>query len=273
MSDPGAVLADLKAESEELDAVVGALPAGRWATPTPADGWTVAHQIAHLAWTDRQALRSATDPDGFLRAAQEALATPLTFVDDAAEAGAQAPPAELLADWRAGREALATALAERPAGEKLPWFGPPMSVASMATGRLMETWAHGQDIADALGVRRAPTARLRHVARIGVRARNFSYAAHGLTPPEDDFRVELRAPDGTVWDYGPPDAAERVTGDALEFCLLVTQRAHRDDVPGVCAQGAEAERWLGIAQAFAGPPGKGRAPSGPAATGAGGSGA
>jgi uncharacterized protein (TIGR03084 family) len=267
VSDPGAVLADLREESEELDALVGGLPKERWADPTPAEGWTLAHQIAHLAWTDRQALLSATDPDAFLRGAQKALASPLTFVDDAAETGARMPPAELLAGWRAGREALHTALAARPTGEKLPWFGPPMSVASMATGRLMETWAHGQDVADALGVVRTPTARLRHIARIGVRARDFSYAAHQLTPPDGEFRVELRGPDGAWWVFGPEGAAQRVTGEAWEFCLLVTQRAHRDDVTSVRAEGEEAERWLGIAQAFAGPPGKGREPGGAAAGG------
>ncbi|WP_129294660.1 TIGR03084 family metal-binding protein [Streptomyces lydicus] len=262
MSDPGAVLADLRAESEELDALVAGLPAERWSVPTPAEGWTVAHQIAHLAWTDRQALLSATDPEGFARAAQEALASPLTFVDEAAEAGAKVPPAELLAGWRDGREELLRALADRPAGVKLPWYGPPMSVASMATARLMETWAHGQDVADALGVTRRPTARLRHIARIGVRTRDFAYATHQLTPPDEEFRVELRGPDGSVWEYGPADAGQRVTGDAVEFCLLVTQRAHRADLPSLRAEGADAQRWLGIAQAFAGPPGKGREPSG-----------
>ncbi|MGW7487860.1 TIGR03084 family metal-binding protein [Streptomyces sp. NPDC054786] len=262
MSDPGAVLADLRAESEGLDALVAGLSAERWAAPTPAEGWTVTHQIAHLAWTDRQALLSATDPEGFTRAVQEAFAAPLTFVDEAAEAGAKAPPAELLAGWRDGREELLRVLAARPTGEKLPWYGPPMSVASMATARLMETWAHGQDIADALGVVRLPTARLRHIARIGVRTRNFAYATHQLAPPDEEFRVELRAPDGTVWEYGPPEAGQRVTGDALEFCLLVTQRAHRADLPSLRTEGADAERWLGIAQAFAGPPGKGREPSG-----------
>ncbi|MFI0224157.1 TIGR03084 family metal-binding protein [Streptomyces lydicus] len=260
MSDPGAVPADLRAESEELDALVAGLPAGRWAQPTPAAGWTVAHQIAHLEWTDRQALLSATDPDAFARAARQALATPLTFVDEAAEEGAKLPPAVLLARWREGRDALQRALADHPAGAKLPWYGPPMSVASMATARLMETWAHGQDVADALGVARRPTARLRHIARIGVRTRDFAYVTHQLAPPEEEFRIELRAPDGSLWEYGPAGAAQRVTGSALEFCLLVTQRAHRDDLPSLRAEGAEAGRWLGIAQAFAGPPGKGRAP-------------
>ncbi|KIZ13597.1 TIGR03084 family metal-binding protein [Streptomyces natalensis] len=262
MSDPGAVLADLRDESEELDALVAKLPAERWAVPTPAEGWTLAHQIAHLAWTDRKALLAASDPERFTReAVPEALAAPLTFVDEGAEAGAKAPPAELLADWRTGREALWRALERWPAGEKLPWYGPPMSVASMASARLMETWAHGQDVADALGVARIPTGRLRHIARIGVRTRNFAYSVHQLAPPDEEFRVELRAPGGRgVWAYGPADAAQRVTGDALEFCLLVTQRAARADLPGLRAEGPDAERWLGIAQAFAGPPGKGRAP-------------
>ncbi|GAA3165329.1 MULTISPECIES: TIGR03084 family metal-binding protein [Streptomyces] len=262
MADPGAVLADLRDESEELDALVAALPAGRWAEPTPAPGWCIAHQIAHLAWTDRQALAAASDPRAFARAVEHALAAPDTFVDEGAEEDAWQEPAALLAGWRAGRAALLTALRAVPDGVKLPWFGPPMSVASMATGRLMETWAHGQDVADALGVVRTPTARLHHVARIGVRARNFAYTARGLTPPDEEFRVELRAPDGTVWAYGPPGAGQRITGDALEFCLLVTQRAHRDDLPSLRAEGADADRWLDIAQAFAGPPGPGRAPSG-----------
>jgi uncharacterized protein (TIGR03084 family) len=133
-----------------------------------------------------------------------------------------------------------------------------MSAAGMATARLMETWAHGEDVADALGVPREPTARLRHVVRIGVRARDFAYAERGLQPPSVAFRVELAGPDGEVWTHGPQDAEQRVTGDAVGFCRLVTQRIHRDDA-GVRAEGADAERWLEIAQAFAGPPGDGRA--------------
>ena len=129
----------------------------------------------------------------------------------------------------------------------------------MATARLMETWAHGQDVADALGVRRVPTARLRHVAHIGVRARDYAFRAAGRTPPAEPFRVELTGPDGHEWTWGPDEASDRVTGAALDFCLLVTQRRHRADVD-VTATGAGADAWLDIAQAFAGPPGAGRAP-------------
>lgn len=257
MSEAVPVLDDLRRESEELDQLVGGLGKERWALPTPADGWTVAHQIAHLAWTDRAALTAVTDADAFGRLVEEALAAPDSFVDAGAEEGAAQPPGELLVQWRAGRDALLKALTAAPRGTRFPWYGPPMSATSMATARLMETWAHGQDVADALGVERVPTDRLRHIAHIGVRARDFSFGVRELSAPASPFRVELRLPSGEPWTSGPEDADQRVTGPALDFCLLVTQRAHRDDL-AVRAEGADAERWLGIAQAFAGPPGPGR---------------
>ncbi|WP_418957683.1 TIGR03084 family metal-binding protein [Streptomyces tritici] len=261
MSDPAVVLDDLRSESEELDRLVGGLSAPEWATPTPAPRWTIAHQIAHLAWTDRAALLAATDADGFAAETEKALADPGGFVDRGAEDGATLPPAELLARWREGRERLQEVLRAAPPGSRFPWYGPPMSAVSMGTARLMETWAHGQDVADALGVDRRPTARLRHVAWIGLRARDYAYLVRGLTPPAEPFRVELTGPDGERWAYGPEDAAQRITGPALDFCLLVTQRAHRDDLD-VTAEGADAAHWLTIAQAFAGPAGAGRPPQG-----------
>lgn len=257
MSEAVPVLDDLRRESEELDQLVEGLSEKRWALPTPADGWTIAHQIAHLAWTDRAALTAVTDGDAFGRLVEEALAAPDSFVDDGAAEGAALPVGELLSRWRAGRDALLEALAGAPRGTRFPWYGPPMSATSMATARLMETWAHGQDVADALGVVRVPTDRLRHVAHIGVRARDFSFGVRGLSAPGPSFRVELVLPSGALWVSGPDDAEQRVTGPALDFCLLVTQRAHRDDL-ALRAEGADAERWLGIAQAFAGPPGRGR---------------
>ena len=134
-----------------------------------------------------------------------------------------------------------------------------MSARSFITARLMETWAHGQDVVDALGAERPPTDRLRHVAHIGVGARPFSYVANGREPNPAPVRVELVAPSGDEWTWGPDDAADRVSGPALDFCLLVTQRRHRDDVD-LTVQGAAADEWIGIAQAFAGPPGPGRRP-------------
>jgi uncharacterized protein (TIGR03084 family) len=251
------MVAELRAESDELDAMVADLPEGRWAEPTPAPGWTIAHQIAHLLWTDRVALTAVTDEEGFAEVLAEAAKDPTGFVDAGAEELALTPPAQLLADWRQTRARLHEELLAVADGRKLPWFGPPMSAASMATARLMETWAHGLDVAATLGVRRPGTARLRSIAHIGVRTRDFAFSINGLTPPAEPFRVELRAPDGSIWSWGPDDAAQRVTGSAEDFCMLVTQRRPRSALD-VQAVGDDAEKWLGIAQAFAGPPGSGR---------------
>ena len=259
MADLDLVLTDLADESAELDVLVAQLPAESWATPTPATGWTIASQIGHLAWTDEAATLAATDADGFSAELQRALADMDTYVDAAAAERAALPTAELLDSWRTGRARLADALRAVPAGAKVPWFGPPMSPTSMATARLMETWAHGQDVVDALGVTRLPTPRLRHVAHIGARTRDFAYLVHGRPVPAEPFRIELTAPGGELWSWGPDDAAQSITGPALDFCLLVTQRRHRDDL-ALVASGADAAEWLTIAQAFAGPPGPGRAP-------------
>lgn len=257
MAGPGPVVADLRAESDELDALVAPLPAERWGDATPAPGWTIAHQIGHLLWTDRVALTAVTDEAGFAELLQAAAADPTGFVDAGAEELATLSPAELLAEWRVTRARLHDALLTVSDGRKLPWFGPPMSAASMATARLMETWAHGLDVADALGVKRPATERLRSIAHLGVRTRDYAFVVNNLAPPAEPFRVELRGPGGDVWSWGPPGAVQRVTGSAEDFCFLVTQRRPLGALD-ITAQGPDAQRWLQIAQAFAGPPGPGR---------------
>lgn len=255
--DLAGVLEDLRAEGDELDALVAELPPEGWELLTPAVGWTIAHQVSHLAWTDRVALLAATDPDGFQAVLAGMAGDPMGQVEAGAAEGVGEPAEKLLARWRDGRAKLAAALLA--ADGKLPWFGPPMSPVSMATARLMETWAHAQDVTDTLGTRREPTARLRHVAHIGVRTRNFAYLANGRSAPAEEFRVELTGPSGELWTWGPPDAAQRITGPALDFCLLTTQRRNRADLR-LAATGPDADEWLDIAQAFAGPPGGGRPP-------------
>lgn len=257
MATAGPLVADLRAESNDLDALVADLPAVRWSEATPAPGWTIAHQIAHLLWTDRVALIAVTDEPGFATVLEQAAKNPARFVDEGAEELALLAPEQLLTDWRTTRAHLHDELLAVADGRKLPWFGPPMSAASMATARLMETWAHGLDVADALWVKRPATARLRSIAHIGVRTRDFAFVLNGLASPAQPFYVELRAPDGSTWSWGPDDAAQRVIGSAEDFCMLVTQRRPRSALD-VHAVGDDAIRWLGIAQAFAGPPGQGR---------------
>jgi uncharacterized protein (TIGR03084 family) len=251
------VLADLAAEGDRLESLVADLSEEGWRTLTPAAGWDVATQIAHLAWTDEAAHAAATDRGVWDALVTELIADPEHAVDTAALSGGAVAPADLLSRWRTARSALPVALRAVPAGEKLPWFGPPMSATSMATARFMETWAHSLDVHEALGAEPEPTDRIRHVAHLGVRTRNFSRSAHGQEPPTEEFRVSLTAPSGDLWAWGPEDAAQTVTGAAYDFCLLVTQRIHRADT-SLVAVGRDANTWLSIAQCFAGPPGEGR---------------
>ncbi|GAB3016799.1 hypothetical protein GCM10011376_03380 [Nocardioides flavus (ex Wang et al. 2016)] len=251
------VLADLAAEGDRLEQLVAGLDEGGWRTPTPAPGWDVATQVAHLAWTDEVALTAATDKEAWDAVVLEAIADPEGYVDS--QAYAVARDADLLGRWRRARADLRAALVAMPAGEKMPWFGPPMSPTSMATARLMETWAHSLDVHEALGTPVEDTDRIRHVAHLGVRTRNFAHQLHGLELPAEEFRIDLVAPSGEVWSWGPEDAAQTLTGSAGDFCRLVTQRVNRADTDLV-AHGADVDRWLDVAQAFAGQPGEGRAP-------------
>lgn len=261
MSTLDDVLADLEAESAQLEALVADLDEAGWRTPTPAEGWDVAHQVAHLAWTDETAVKAAVDKEAWDAVVLQAFEDQYALTDKTAAEGAAAPGAEILERWRRSRKDLADALRSLPEGHKLPWFGPPMSATSMATARLMETWAHARDVADALGARLPADDRVRHVVHIGVRARNFAFANNGLDAPAEEFRVELRLPGGELLAYGPADAGQSVRGSAHDFALLVTQRCHRDDTDLV-AEGPDADRWLDIAQSFAGPSGSGRPPKG-----------
>lgn len=251
------VLSDLTAEGDRLEALVAPLSPEQWRTPTPAEGWDVATQIAHLAWTDEVSVKAATDKEAWDAEVMNAIGNPDGYVDEVALTGGAVDPAELLARWRTARAVLVKTLREVPEGQKLPWFGPPMSPTSMATARLMETWAHSLDVHEALGAEPERTDRIRHVAHLAVRTRNYSFVTNGLEKPAEEFRIELTAPSGETWTYGPEDAAQRVTGPAYDLCLLATQRVHRSDT-ALVATGADADRWLDVIQCFAGPPGGGR---------------
>ncbi len=269
MTDPRtlAVLTDLAQEGDWLESLVVDLPDEEWRRATPAEGWDVATTIAHLAWTDEVAVLAAGAGDGpegkeaWDAVVLQAIGDPEGFVDAEALAGGRASVPDLLARWRTARQELARVLSDLPSGTRMPWFGPPMSPTSMATARFMETWAHGLDVAEALGVEVVPNDRVRNVVHLGVRTRDFAYANRGETPPAEPFRVSVVSPSGETWDFGPEDAAQSVTGSAWDFALLVTQRSHRDDLD-VRAEGPDAHHWLDIAQAFAGPSGNGRAPQG-----------
>jgi uncharacterized protein (TIGR03084 family) len=250
------VAADLVAEQRALDEVVAPLDTDAWAAPTPSPGWSVFDQIAHLTYFDTTAALSLRDPAAFVAHRDELVAT---FADHAAVEFEtlgrfrSMSPTALLDEWRSHRAELADAAAGVAPDARIEWYGPSMSLRSFLTARLMECWAHGQDVVDTLGADRPVTDRIRHVAQIGVITRGWSYRNRQREAPADEVRVALSAPSGATWAWGAEDAAASVVGPALDFCLVVTQRRHLDDT-ALVTTGRPAREWMEIAQAFAGPP-------------------
>ena len=258
MVDLAPIVDDLAEEHAELDGIVAVLAMDQWDLPTPAEGWTIRDQISHLAFFDEQATLAATDPTRFTEELSQAATDVDAFMNDPLRRARKQTPPEVLAWWRNVRAAMVTAFRGLDRGTRIPWFGPPMSPASFVSARLMETWAHGQDVVDTLGLERTPTERLRHIAHLGVRARPNSYAAQGRELPSGNVLVRLTGPSGDGWVWNE-DANDHVSGPAVDFCLVVTQRRHPADT-GLLIEGPLAEEWMSIAQAFAGPPGSGRKP-------------
>ncbi|MCL1599118.1 MAG: TIGR03084 family metal-binding protein, partial [Actinomycetia bacterium] len=244
---------------EALDAIVTDLDDDAWSTPTPAEGWDVADQIGHLTFFDRRATMAVIDRDAFAADLAVAARDIDAYLAGHLAATRSSSPDQLTSLWRSTRDELITTLAPLDPRERIPWYGPDMSARSFATARLMETWAHGQDIVDALGVHRAPTNRLRHIALLGVRTMGWSFTVNGLEPPQESVRVDLAGPLRDRWTWNDEVSLNVVRGDAEEFCLVVTQRRHLSDT-NLEITGPLAKQWMQIAQAFAGPPGPGRSP-------------
>ena len=265
------ILSDLLEEQQSLDDVVAPLSEDQWNLPTPSPRWTVTDQIGHLCYFDGAAALAIDDPPAFSASAAALLEAGRSggeSGDDFTLARFRPLPApERLAAWRRNRAQLAAAAASLGDRDRVRWYGPSMSAKSFATARLMEAWAHGQDVCDAVGVERQPTDRLRHVAQLGYITRAWSYANRGLEPPGGDVAVELAAPSGAAWSWGDAEASGGacVRGAALDFCLVVTQRRRLADTE-LLVTGDAARRWMAIAQAFAGPPTSGP-PSRPTAAG------
>jgi len=255
-----ALLDDLGAEFAAVDTLVAAGDPARWARPTPAAGWDVVDQISHLAFFEERAAMAVADSASFTAEVARAAADLDGYMAEHLQRGRALGGEGTLAWWRRAREETLAAAGGLGGDERIPWYGPAMSPMAFFTARLMETWAHGTDVADALGRRLAPTDRLRHVAELGVRTFGWSFANRGLAVPEERVRVTLRSPDGErLWRWNEDGSGGSIAGPAEDFCRVVTQRRHVDDTDLVVT-GEVARRWMAIAQCFAGPPGPGRPP-------------
>jgi uncharacterized protein (TIGR03084 family) len=250
--------ADLAAEHEWLLDAVANLDREALSLMTPAEGWTVRDQLTHLAFFDDRAVQAAVDPEGFAEEVERARKDFGAYEAAHLEYGRSMGDAALIGWFNGARNRLVDLFSRMDPKERLPWYGPSMSARSSATARYMETWAHGLDVADALGVQMPLTDRVRHVCELGVRTRGWSFAVRGLDEPEGEVYVELTAPSGARWQWGALDApGGSVIGRAEAFAAVVTQRRALE-ASGLEVAGPVASAWMEIAQCFAGPPGTGR---------------
>ena len=159
----------------------------------------------------------------------------------------------LLTEWRDFIPAMCERFAQADPNARVKWAGPDMSVRSSITARLMETWAHAQAVYDVLGVVRQDQDRIKNVAVLGVNTYGWTFKNRGLAPPQPAPFVALQSPSGANWEFNSPNKQDYIRGNATEFCQVVTQVRNVHDT-SLVVHGANATRWMEIAQCFAGAP-------------------
>ncbi|MEQ8700370.1 MAG: TIGR03084 family metal-binding protein [Bauldia litoralis] len=256
---------DFRDETHVLAALVDPLDARSITRPTLFKSWTVADIFGHLHMFDRAATLTATDTPAFhafISWFEAGLKAERTMLDLQNEWLDGLSGHALIDAWRDGAEETARVYAGLDPRARLKWAGPDMSARSCITARQMETWAHGQAVFDLLGVEREETDRIRNIAHLGVTTFRWTFLNRGQEPPGPPPHVRLIAPSGAVWEWNAPSEHDRrddsqqdsrVEGTAVDFCRVVTQTRHVADT-ALRVTGEAAERWMAIAQCFAGPP-------------------
>jgi len=246
---------DFLNESMALDGLLEPLAEGDFDTPSQFKGWTINNIIRHLhVWN------IAVDLSLQDEAAFGAFVTAMM----AGVRGGKLPEFEasylddlsghaLRRAWMERAGATADAFASADPKLRLKWVGPDMSALSSITARLMETWAHGQAVYDALGMERQDTDRIGNIVRLGVNTWGFTWKNRRIEPPGQMPHLRLSAPSGAVWEYGEPCESGMISGSATEFCQVVTQCRNIADT-ALEVTGDIAHQWMAVAQCFAGPP-------------------
>ena len=245
---------DFLAESECLYELLEGLGDSEFERATEFKGWTLNDVIRHLHVWNLGAGLSLTDEagfDAFYAQVGEHASGGLRGFEDAYLEGLTGQ--ELLKTWRGSCQRVAAEFAKADPSQRVKWAGPSMSARSSITARLMETWAHGQEIYDELGVVRENADRIRNIVVLGNNTHGWTYAVRGEEAPSAVPYLVLTAPSGEIWTFNEPSDAERIEGSAEAFCQVVTQVRNVADT-SLTVVGPGARDWMSKAQCFAGPP-------------------
>ncbi len=246
---------DFREESEALYELLEPLGDQDFKQVTQFKGWTINDVLTHLHVWNWAADLTLTDPPAFEEFLQQVASYvakgSLRDFENERMKGFQGT--RLLQEWHRFCLAMSERYAAADPKGRVKWAGPDMSVRSKITARLMETWAHGQEIYDCLGIKRIDKDRIKNIAVLGVKTFGWSFACRGLEPPAKAPYVRLTAPSGDTWEWNEPSEEDRVEGLATEFCQVVTQVRNLADTD-LIVKGETAARWMNMAQCFAGPP-------------------
>ncbi len=248
------ILAGLDEQQAELDGLINPVDEAAWAAASRCNGWTVSDVMLHLAQTNEMAIGSLTAAfDETLQRLTEGL-RPSGDVDDGAglmvlkERGA--PPSDVYARWRHGVDELMAAFRRSDAHERVQWVAGTLSVHTLATTRLAETWIHTNDVACGLGVVLPAPDRLRHIARLAWRTLPYAFMRAGREL-KGTVAFELTAPHGDQWRFAADATADTVLrGSAAELCAVAGQRAKAPDT-SLTAEGPDASDVLELVRTFA----------------------
>ncbi|MCZ6856245.1 MAG: TIGR03084 family metal-binding protein [Gammaproteobacteria bacterium] len=244
---------DFLSESEALYALVASLPDQAFKRKTSFKDWTINTVIRHLHMWNWAADLALEDRDAFktflgeLRSNEGSLNEfENNWVDGLS---GQA----LVQTWHEFFLEMAPRFGVADPAKRVVWAGPDMSVRSSITARLMETWAHGQEIYDLLGVVRENADRIRNIVVLGVNTYGWTFNVRGEQPPQPMPHLRLTAPSGELWTFNDASTSELIEGLAEEFCQVVTQVRNIADVQ-LRITGPNATDWMAKAQCFAGGP-------------------
>ena len=246
---------DFREECDTLFEVLEPLSEADWLRATQFKGWTVNDVVTHLHFWNRAANLSLEDEATLLdllgRLQPSLAAGGLRKFESDHLVGLTGRT--LLNEWREFYRAMSERWSEIDPKRRLKWAGPDMSARSSITARLMETWAHGQAVFDLLGIERMDRDRIKNIAVLGVNTLGWTFKNRGLEAPDPPPQVRLTAPSGAVWEWNAPNASDGVEGNATEFCQVVTQVRNVADT-NLRVTGETTQRWMSLAQCFAGPP-------------------
>ena len=247
--------ADLRDEIEVLAALLEPRGDDVFDIPTLFKDWTIGDVLGHLHMFDAAvlaALEGDSAFDAFFAPIARGMAEGRSLLECQRPWLGDLSGRALFERWMQTALQVSDRFAETDPKRRLKWAGPAMSARSSCTARQMETWAHGQEIFDALGVIRVEGDRIRNICHLGVATYGWTFANRGIEPPGPPPFVRLTSPPGAAWDWGAPQQT-RVEGSAVDFARVVTQVRNVADT-ALVVEGAAARDWMALAQCFAGPP-------------------